>query len=73
MQNYQTCKASNYSTIFPPKRLLFTPVVGSQYGATAEAAESLIAQIKSQSKLATLRRKKRKIRYENEINKKRKY
>jgi hypothetical protein len=32
--------------------------VGSQYGATTEAAESLIAQLHSQSKLATPRPEK---------------
>jgi hypothetical protein len=37
----------------------------SQYGATTEAAESLMAEIISQSKLARPRRENRKIRYEN--------
>jgi hypothetical protein len=39
----------------------------SQYGATKVAEESLIAQIYSQYKLATLRRENRKILNENEI------
>jgi hypothetical protein len=34
-----------------------SPIVGSQYGVTAEAAKRLIAQIESQSKLATPRSK----------------
>jgi hypothetical protein len=42
-------------------------ITGSQNGATTEAAESLIAQIDSQSKLATRSRQNRKIRYENKI------
>jgi hypothetical protein len=42
-------------------------VVNSKYGATKEAAESLIAQLDSQSKLSTPRRKNRKIRHKNEI------
>jgi hypothetical protein len=46
-----------------------SPVVGSQYGATAGAAESLIAQLNSQSKLITPRRENRKIQQENEIKK----
>jgi hypothetical protein len=39
----------------------------SVYEATTEAAESLIVQLYSQSKLATLRRENRKIRQEIEI------
>jgi hypothetical protein len=42
-------------------------VVGSQYGATTGAAESLIAQLHSQGKLTTPSRENRKIRHENEI------
>jgi hypothetical protein len=42
-------------------------VVGSEYGATTVAAESLIAQLHSQSKLTTLSHEKRKIRHEIEI------
>jgi demethoxyubiquinone hydroxylase (CLK1/Coq7/Cat5 family) len=43
-------------------------VVGYQYdGATTVAAENLIAQLHSQGKLTTLRRKNRKIRYEIEV------
>jgi hypothetical protein len=37
-----------------------SPVVGSQYGATTEAAESLIAQLNSKSKLASSRRENKK-------------
>jgi hypothetical protein len=42
-------------------------VVGSQYGATAGAAESLRAQLHSQGKLTTQRHENRKIRHENAI------
>jgi hypothetical protein len=42
-------------------------VVGSQYGATAGAAESLRAQLQSEGKLTTPRRENWKIRHENEI------
>jgi hypothetical protein len=42
-------------------------VMGSQDGATTEAAESLIAQLDSHGKLTTPRRKNRKIWHENEI------
>jgi hypothetical protein len=40
---------------------------GSQYGAMTEAAEILIAQLQSQSKLTTAWHENRKIRYENEL------
>jgi hydroxymethylpyrimidine/phosphomethylpyrimidine kinase len=46
---------------------LHDPVMGSKNGATIEATESLIAQLHSQSKLTTPRRKNQKIRHENEI------
>jgi hypothetical protein len=49
-------------------------VVNSKYGATMEqyvatkvTAESLIAQINSHCKLATLRHENKKIRYKNEV------
>jgi hypothetical protein len=42
-------------------------VMGFLYGTTTEAAESLIAQLHSQSKLTTPRLENRKIRNENEI------
>jgi hypothetical protein len=42
-------------------------VVGSQFGATAGAAESLLAQLHSQRKLNTPRRENQKIHHENEI------
>jgi hypothetical protein len=44
-----------------------SPVVGSQYGATTEASESIIAQIVLQSELAAPRRENQKILHENEI------
>jgi hypothetical protein len=42
-------------------------VMGSQYGATTEAAESLIAQLHSQCKFITPRRENRKIWHEKGI------
>jgi hypothetical protein len=39
----------------------------SKYGATKVAVESLIAQINSQCKIATVRLENRKIRYDKEI------
>jgi hypothetical protein len=44
--------------------ICMTSVLGSQYGATTEAAESLIAHLDSQDKLTTPRRENRK---KNEI------
>jgi hypothetical protein len=41
--------------------------LGSQYGAMAVAAEILIAQLHSQSKLTTAWHENRKIQYENEF------
>jgi hypothetical protein len=41
--------------------------LGSQYGAMTVAAEILIAQLHSQSKLTTAWHENRKIRYENEV------
>jgi hypothetical protein len=41
--------------------------LGSQYGAMTVAAEILIAQLHSQSKLTTAWHKNRKILYENEL------
>jgi hypothetical protein len=41
--------------------------LGSQYGAMTEAAEIIIAQLHSQSKLTTAWHKNQKIRYENEL------
>jgi hypothetical protein len=41
--------------------------MGSQYGTTTVAAESLIAQLDSQGKLIALRCENRKIRHENEL------
>jgi hypothetical protein len=42
-------------------------IVGSQYGTTTVAAESLIAQLHSQGKLTTPRRENLKIRHEIEM------
>jgi hypothetical protein len=44
-----------------------SPVVGFQYGAMTEAAESLIAQLYSQGKLTTPRRESKKILHTNKI------
>jgi hypothetical protein len=44
-----------------------SPVVDSLYGAISEAAERLITQLYSQSKLTAPRRENRKIRQENKI------
>jgi hypothetical protein len=41
--------------------------LGSQYGAMTVAAEILIAQLHSQSKLTTAWHENRKIRYENDL------
>jgi hypothetical protein len=41
--------------------------LGSQYGAMTVAAEILIAQLHSQSKLTTAWHENQKIRYENEL------
>jgi hypothetical protein len=41
--------------------------LGSQYGAMTVAAEILIAQLHSQSKLNTVWHENRKIRYKNEL------
>jgi hypothetical protein len=48
----------------------FAGVVWAQHRDMTEAAKSLIAQLDSQSKLATLRRENRKIWHENEMKKK---
>jgi hypothetical protein len=50
-----------------PKMPVLEPVVGSQYGTKAEAAESLIAHINSHSKHTMLRCENRKIGHENKI------
>jgi hypothetical protein len=42
-------------------------VMGSQDGATTEAAESLVVQLNSHGILTTPRRENRKTRHENEI------
>jgi hypothetical protein len=50
--------------IFLQKRFCLIPLAGSQNGAMTKAAESITAQINSQSKLTLPRRK---IRHKNEI------
>jgi hypothetical protein len=56
------------SKFFRQNNISMSSGVGSQYYvAMKEAAESLIAQLYSQSKLTTPRRKNQKIRHENEI------
>jgi hypothetical protein len=45
------------SEIFRQHNFCMIPVVGSQYGAMRDAAESLIAELYSQGKLTMLRRK----------------
>jgi hypothetical protein len=60
------CPSSN---IFRQNNICMSAIVGSQYGATTGAAESLIAhgQIHSQGRLTTPSRGNRKIRQEIEI------
>jgi hypothetical protein len=53
--------------LFRQNNICISAVVGSQYGATIGAAESLIAQLHSQGKLTTPRLENQKIRHENEI------
>jgi hypothetical protein len=53
--------------VIPPKQLLHGAALGSQYGAMTVAAELLIAQLYSQSKLTTAWHENRKILYENEL------
>jgi hypothetical protein len=55
-----------YSIVYEPRtRTNLGPFVPN--GGTKIAADSLIAQLHSQSKLATLRRENQKIQHENEI------
>jgi hypothetical protein len=53
--------------IFRQNTICMNAIVGSLYGSTTEAAESLIAQLHSQGKLTKPRRENRKIRHEIEI------
>jgi hypothetical protein len=55
------------SILFRQNNICMSAALGSQYGATAEAAESLVAQLHSQGKLTTPRRENKKIRPEIEI------
>jgi hypothetical protein len=71
---YGAAEAPDWDSIhlqffFCQKRFCMSPLVGSQYGATIEAAESLLAQLDSQSKLATgtPRRKNLKIQHKIEF------
>jgi hypothetical protein len=59
MQKPRTAGTVSILIVFHQKCLCLIPVVGSQYRATTEAAERLIAQINSQSKHI--------LRHENEI------
>jgi hypothetical protein len=52
---------------FRQNNICMSPVLGSWYGATTEAAESLLAVLHSQGKLTTPRRKNRKIRHKIKI------
>jgi hypothetical protein len=53
--------------VIPPNIICMGAALGSQYGAMTVAAEILIAQLHSQSKLTTAWHENRKIRYENEV------
>jgi hypothetical protein len=55
------------SILFRQCNICMSAVLSSQYGATTVAAESLRAQLHSQGKLSTPRRKNRKIRHEIEL------
>jgi hypothetical protein len=53
--------------LFRQNNICMGAALGSQYGAMTVAAEILIAQLHSQSKLTTAWHENRKIRYENEL------
>jgi hypothetical protein len=55
------------SMLFCQYNFCMGAAMGSQYGAMTVAAEILIAQLYSQSKLTTAWHENRKIRYENEL------
>jgi hypothetical protein len=55
------------SLLFRQNNICMGAAFGSQYGAMTVAAEILIAQLHSQSKLTTAWHKNRKIRYENKL------
>jgi hypothetical protein len=58
------------SKMFRKNNICMNAFLGSQYGATTVAVESLMAQLHSQVKLTTPRRENRKILHEIEIYKK---
>jgi hypothetical protein len=53
--------------LFRQNNICMGAALGSQYGAMTVAAEILIAQLHSQSKLTTAWHKNRKIWYENKL------
>jgi hypothetical protein len=53
--------------LFRQNNICMGAALGSHYRAMTEAAESLIAQLHSQSKLTTSWHENRKILYENEL------
>jgi hypothetical protein len=53
--------------LFRQHNICMGAALGSQYGAMTVAAEILIAQLHSQSKLTTAWHKNRKIQYEKEL------
>jgi hypothetical protein len=53
--------------LFGQNNICMGAALGSQYGAMTVAAEILIAQLHSQSKLTTAWQENRKILYENEV------
>jgi tRNA A37 threonylcarbamoyladenosine modification protein TsaB len=55
------------SILFRHNNIYMSAALGSQYGDTTVAAESLIAQLNSQGKLTSPIRENRKIRHEIEI------
>jgi hypothetical protein len=55
------------SILFRQNNISMSAALGSQYGATTVASESLIAQLPSQCKLTAPRRENRKILHEIEI------
>jgi hypothetical protein len=55
------------SLLFRQYNICMGAALGSQYGAMTVAAELLIAQLHSQSKLTTAWHENQKIRYENEL------
>jgi hypothetical protein len=55
------------SVLFRQSNICMGAALGSQYGAMTVAAEILIAQLNSQSKLTTAWHENWKIRYKNEL------